>query len=60
MLKLQKIKKEPEVHSEDEMVNSYRENFSECSESEEEDDEEPKRKIRKAKKKKKKAGMPVR
>lgn len=53
MLKLQKVNlKEPEVYSEDELVNSFRENFSECSESEEGSDE-PKKKIkRKAKKKK--------
>ena len=53
MIKLQKVKlKEPEVYSEDELVNSFRENFSECSESEEGSDEPKKRPKRKAKKKK--------
>jgi hypothetical protein len=48
MLKLSKVKlKEPEVYSEDELVNSFRENFSECSESEEEDDDQPKKKPKK-------------
>ena len=53
MIKLQKVKlKEPEVYSEDELVNSFQENFSECSESEEGSDEPKKRPKRKAKKKK--------
>lgn len=53
MMKLQKVKlKEPEVYSEDELVNSFRENFSECSESEEGSDSPKKRPKRKAKKKK--------
>ena len=44
--------KEPEVYTEDELVNSFRENFSECSETEEGSDEPKKRPKRKAKKKK--------
>ena len=44
--------KEPEVYSEDELVNSFRENFSSASESEENSDEPKKRPKRKAKKKK--------
>jgi hypothetical protein len=52
MTKLNKMKqKAPEVHSEDELVNSYRANFSECSETDE-DEEEPVKRRRKLKKKK--------
>lgn len=58
MLKLQKVKlKDAEVYSEDELVNSFQENFSECSETEEEekDVESPMKKIKRKPKKKKKA-----
>lgn len=58
MLKLQKVKlKDPEVYSEDELVNSFRDNFSECSETEEESDTSKKKIKRKAKKKKKAGAM---
>jgi tubulin polyglutamylase TTLL6/13 len=53
MRKLNKMKhKDPEVHSEDQMVNSFRENFSECSISEEDEDAEKKKLRRRSKKKK--------
>ena len=58
MIKLQKVKlKDPDVYSEDELVNSFQENFSECSETEEEDDESPTKKRIKRKPKKKKKPM---
>ena len=51
MSKLNNVKlKEPDVYSEDELVNSFRDNFSSVSESEEED-EESKKKLKRKKKK---------
>jgi hypothetical protein len=58
MRKLNKMKhKDPEIHSEDGMVNSFRENFSECSISEEDEDAEKKIRRRRSKKKKPLKGL---